>query len=697
MSAATAALDVAALSRDQARSELARLAAAILRHDRAYYVDDAPKITDAEYDALRRRNGAIEARWPELVRNDSPSARVGAPPASGFRKVRHPQPMLSLDNVFTDAELQEFADRVRKFLNLDPAAEVAVAAEPKIDGLSASLRYEDGELVAGATRGDGRDGEDVTRNLRTLAAVPKRLLGRPPARLEVRGEVYFPVAAFERLNADQRAAGKRAFVNPRNAAAGSVRQIDPAVTAERDLGFYVHSWGEVSEPLGGTVTEARDRLSGFGFEVTPGTAVCRQVADMVAYAERLYAGRAELGFDVDGIVYKVDRLDWQARLGASSRAPRHSVARKFPAERAKTRIRSIDVQVGRTGALTPVAGLRPVTVGGVVVARATLHNRDEIERLDVRAGDLVTVQRAGDVIPQIVAVDHAARPEKSEAFGFPERCPSCGSPVVREPDEVVIRCPAGRACEAQAFQQLVHFVSRNAFAIDGLGERQLRAFWDRGDVREPADIFRRADDEAWLEALGGEKGWGATSVHNLRTAIRGARDIAFERFLFALGIRHIGQGNAAQLARATESLDRLMALAAAAQDAEAPAYAELAGVDGIGAAQIRSLAAYFGDPATRAVVERLLAAGVKVADAEAPGDDSPLAGRTLVFTGTLAALSRNEAKARAEARGARVASAVSAKTDYLVAGDGGGAKRRKAEALDVAVLDEAAFRELLEG
>ena len=697
MSAATAALDVAALSRDQARSELARLAAAILRHDRAYYVDDAPKITDAEYDALRRRNGAIEARWPDLVRNDSPSARVGAPPASGFRKVRHPQPMLSLDNVFTDVELQEFVDRVRKFLNLDPAAEVAVAAEPKIDGLSASLRYEDGELVAGATRGDGRDGEDVTRNLRTLAAVPKRLGGRPPARLEVRGEVYFPVAAFERLNADQRAAGKRAFVNPRNAAAGSVRQIDPAVTAERDLGFYVHSWGEVSEPLGGTVTEARDRLSGFGFEVTPGTAVCRRVADMVAYAERLYAGRAELGFDVDGIVYKVDRLDWQARLGASSRAPRHSVARKFPAERAKTRILSIDVQVGRTGALTPVAGLRPVTVGGVVVARATLHNRDEIERLDVRAGDLVTVQRAGDVIPQIVAVDHAARPEGSAAFGFPERCPSCGSPVVREPDEVVIRCPAGRACEAQAFQQLVHFVSRNAFAIDGLGERQLRAFWDRGDVREPADIFRRADDEAWLEALGGEKGWGATSVHNLRTAIHGARDIAFERFLFALGIRHIGQGNAAQLARATESVGRLMALAAAAQDAEAPAYAELAGVDGIGAAQIRSLAAYFGDRATRAVVERLLAAGVHVADAEAPGDDSPLAGRTLVFTGTLAALSRNEAKARAEARGARVASAVSAKTDYLVAGDGGGAKRRKAEALDVAVLDEAAFRELLEG
>ena len=551
--------------------------------------------------------------------------------------------------------------------------------------------------MVGATRGDGRDGEDVTRNLRTLAAVPTRLQGDPPARLEVRGEVYFPIAAFDRLNADQLAAGKRAFVNPRNAAAGSVRQIDPAVTAERDLGFYVHSWGEVSEPLGGTVTAARKRLAALGFAVTPGTAVCPGVADMVAYADRLYAGRAELGFDVDGIVYKVDRLDWQERLGASSRAPRHSVARKFPAERAMTRIRSIDVQVGRTGALTPVASLKSVTVGGVVVARATLHNRDEIDRLDVRVGDLVTVQRAGDVIPQIVAVDRDARPATSAAFAFPERCPVCRRPVVREPDEVVIRCPAGRACDAQAFQQLVHFVGRNAFAIDGLGERQLRAFWDRSDIREPADIFRRADDETWLKALVSEKGWGATSVHNLRAAIHGARDVAFERFLFALGIRHIGQGNAAQLARATESLARLIELVDQAHDPATPAYGELAGVDGIGAAQIRSLVAYFTDPSTRAIVEHLLEAGVNVANAEAPPDDSPLAGRSLVFTGTLAGLSRNEAKARAEAHGARVASAVSAKTDYLVAGDGSGAKRRKAEELGIAVLDEVAFRELLEG
>ncbi|MCY3856090.1 MAG: NAD-dependent DNA ligase LigA [Rhodospirillales bacterium] len=696
MTAGTAAIAVAALSREEARSELARLAAAILRHDRAYYIDDTPKISDADYDALRRRNSSIEERWPELVRNDSPSERVGAPPTSGFHKVRHPLPMLSLDNVFTDDELQEFVDRVRKFLNLDPAAEIAIAAEPKIDGLSASLRYDDGELAVGATRGDGRDGEDVTRNLRTIAAVPKRLQGRPPARLEVRGEVYFPIESFHRLNAEQLAAGKRAFVNPRNAAAGSVRQIDPVITAERDLGFFVHSWGETSEALGETVTEARERLAGFGFNVTPGTEVCRDIDAMVRFAEQLYADRSELGFDVDGIVYKVDRLDWQQRLGASTRAPRHSVARKFPAERAKTRILSIDVQVGRTGALTPVASLQPVTVGGVVVGRATLHNRDEIDRLDVREGDLVTVQRAGDVIPQVVDVDLDGRPETSASFEFPEQCPACGRPVEREPDEVVTRCPGGRACEAQAFQQLVHFVSRNAFAIDGLGERQLRAFWDRGDIREPADIFRVADDEQWLQALSDEKGWGPTSVHNLRAAIHGARDVALERFLFALGIRHVGQGNAAQLARAAESLGRLMALAECARDPETPEYAELAGVDGIGTAQIRALVEHFTDPSTRAVVDNLRAAGVNVQDAEAPAADSPLSGRTLVFTGTLAGLSRNEAKARAEALGARVASAVSAKTDYLVAGEGGGAKRRRAEALNIKVLDEAAFQELLE-
>lgn len=696
MTGGTATIAVEALDCCQARRELARLAAAILRHDRAYYVDDAPKIPDSEYDELRRRNTAIEARWPDLVRNDSPGGRVGAPPASGFRKVRHPQPMLSLDNVFTNDELQEFVERVRRFLNLEPSEEIAVAAEPKIDGLSASLIYENGRLVAAATRGDGREGEDVTRNLRTIATIPERLEGNPPAHLEVRGEVYFPIESFHRLNTEQLAAGKRTFVNPRNAAAGSVRQIDPVITAERDLGFFVHSWGEVSDSLGATVAKARDRLAGFGFEVTPRTCTCSTLDAMVAYGEWLYAERPDLGFDVDGIVYKVDRLDWQHRLGSSSRAPRHSAARKFPAEQAKTRVAAIEVQVGRTGALTPVAILKPVTVGGVVVGRATLHNRDEIERLDARVGDLVTVQRAGDVIPQIVDVDREARSEESESFDFPGLCPACGRPAVREPGEVVVRCTGGRDCDAQAFQQLVHFVSRNAFAIDGLGERQLQAFGERGAIREPADIFRFVDDDGRIQALSEEKGWGPTSAHNLRNAIRAAADISFERFLFALGIRHVGQGNSVQIARATESLVRLRELAERARSPESPTYAELLAMDGIGEAQVQSLVDYFTDPESRAVVDHLLEAGVTVRNAEAPARDSVLSGRTLVFTGTLHDVSRNEAKARAEALGARVASAVSAKTDYLVTGEDGGSKRKRADELNVKIIDEAAFLQLLE-
>ena len=604
--------------------------------------------------------------------------------------------MLSLDNVFSDAELDEFTGRVRRFLNLASDETIEVTAEPKIDGLSASLLYVDGALEVAATRGDGREGEDVTRNLRTISTVPKQLRGNPPSRLEVRGEVYFPIAAFRSLNTAQLAAGKRAFVNPRNAAAGSVRQLDPAITAERELGFFVHSWGKVSSPLGRNVSEARERLAGWGFEVTPETRVCQDLEAMVAYTEYLYARRSELGFDVDGIVYKVNRLDWQERLGASSRAPRHSVARKFPAERAKTRITGIEVQVGRTGALTPVAILKAVTVGGVVVSRATLHNRDEIERLDVRVDDLVTVQRAGDVIPQIIEVDRDARPEGSKPFVFPDRCPACDRPVARETGEVAVRCPGGRACPAQAFQQLVHFVSRHALAIDGLGERQLQAFWDRGIIREPADIFRMADNEERLKALGDEKGWGATSVRNLREAIHAAREVSLERFLFALGIRHVGQGNASHFARSTESLSRLMDLADKGADRDSAAFNELVAIDGIGEVQVESLVDYFTQSETRDVVANLLDAGLMVQDAEPPEADTALSGRTLVFTGTLAGLTRNEAKARAEARGARVSSAVSAKTDYVVAGEGGGSKRRKAEELGVTILDEAGFRELLD-
>lgn len=690
------AKDARALDRAEARAELARLAAEILRHDRAYYADDDPKIEDAAYDLLLRRNAEIEGRFPDLVRNDSPSLRVGAEPAAGFRKVVHRRPMLSLDNAFDDDGVAAFLERVRRFLALGEDEPLAVFAEPKIDGLSASLAYEDGALAVGATRGDGREGEDVTLNLRALGPVPERLPADAPRRLEVRGEVFLPVGAFERVNEELRAEGRKPFANPRNAAAGSVRQMDPAVTAGRGLGFFVHSWGEVSDPLGATVAEARARLEGLGFTPTPRGRLCRSLEEMLAYREELYAERAGLDYDVDGIVFKVDRLDWQERLGAASRAPRHSLACKFPAERAKTLLRAIGVQVGRTGALTPVAELAPVTVGGVVVARATLHNQDEIGRLDAREGDTVTVQRAGDVIPQVVEVDLGRRPEGAEPFAFPGKCPSCGRKAVRSEGEVVARCPGGRACGAQAFAQLVHFVGRGAFDIEGLGEKQLRDFRDRREIVEPADIFRLAADDAKCAEVAARKGWGELSVRNLRAAVDARRTVPLERFLYALGIRHLGQANAAQIARAAGSVERLLELAEGAGDEEGGAFAELAAADGVGEAQVRSLAAFFADPASRRMVEGLLAE-VKVEDARQPAADSPLSGRTVVFTGTLVGMTRGEAKARAEAQGARVASSVSPRTDYLVAGEGGGAKGRKAAELGVAVLDEKGFRKLLGG
>lgn len=690
------AKDARSLDRAEARAELARLAVEILRHDRAYYAGDAPKIDDAAYDLLRRRNDEIEGRFPDLVRNDSPSLRVGAEPAAGFRKVVHRRPMLSLDNAFDDDGVAAFLERVRRFLALGADEPLAVFAEPKIDGLSASLAYEDGALVVGATRGDGREGEDVTLNLRALGPVPERLPAGAPRRLEVRGEVFLPVGAFGRVNEELRAEGRKPFANPRNAAAGSVRQMDPAVTAARGLGFFVHSWGEVSDPLGATVAEARTRLEGLGFTATPRGRLCRSLDEMLAYREELYAERAGLDYDVDGIVFKVDRLDWQERLGAASRAPRHSLACKFPAERAKTLLRAIGVQVGRTGALTPVAELAPVTVGGVVVARATLHNQDEIGRLDAREGDTVTVQRAGDVIPQVVEVDLGRRPGGTKPFAFPEKCPSCGRKAVRGEGEVVARCPGGRACGAQAFAQLVHFVGRGAFDIEGLGEKQLRDFRDRGEIVEPADIFRLAADDAKCAEVAARKGWGELSVRNLRAAVDARRTIPLERFLYALGIRHLGQTNAAQIARAAGSAKRLLALAEGAGDEEGWAFAELAAADGVGEAQVRSLAAFFADPASRRMAEDLLAE-VEVEDARQPAADSPLSGRTVVFTGTLAGMTRGEAKARAEAQGARVASSVSPRTDYLVAGEGGGAKGRKAAEIGVAVLDEEGFRKLLGG
>ncbi len=694
---------VAELDRDEARAELARLAATILRHDRAYHLQDAPKVSDAAYDKLRKRNEEIEVRFPDLLRNDSPSLRVGALPAKGFRKVRHRSPMLSLDNAFGENEVAVFLERVRRFLGFSKDEPLDVFAEPKIDGLSASLTYENGKLAVGATRGDGKEGEDVKLNLQTIETIPESLPPAAPSFLEVRGEVYLSIDAFERVNGELHAQGKKIFANPRNVAAGSIRQMDPAVTAKRELGFFVHSWGESSEPLGITVGEVRKKLAEFGFKPTPRSRQCSTFEEMCAYQEELYTERPHLGFDVDGIVFKVDRLDLQDRLGAATRAPRHSLASKFPAEKAKTELRSIEIQVGRTGALTPVANLKPVTVGGVVVQRATLHNKDEVQRLDVRKGDTITVQRAGDVIPQIVEVDLERRPQGAKPFDFPDKCPSCGRKAEQGEGEVITRCPGGRDCEAQKFAQLVHFVGRGAFDIDGVAENQLREFWDLHGLRDPSDLFALAADEKKTAAFAERRGWGELSIRNFKEAVEARRKIPFGNFLYSLGIRHVGQANAIQIARATGSVQRLLELADGARnkdglmDEESEAFVELLSIDGVGKAQAYSLIEFFTDPASRKMIKNLLER-IMVEDAAPPAiTDSQLSGKTFVFTGTLETITRNEAKSRVEALGGRVSSALSTRTDYLVTGEGGGGKRKKAEDLKVETLDEKAFRALIKG
>lgn len=677
---------VEALTEAEAAAELARLAAEIAAHDRAYYQEDAPRIPDAAYDALRARNAAIEARFPGLVRTDSPSRRVGAPPAEGFGKIRHARPMLSLDNGFAAEDARAFEARVRRFLGLPPEIPIAYTAEAKIDGLSLSLRYEAGRLVSAATRGDGAEGEDVTANARTIAEIPQLLDGAAPAVLEVRGEVYMRWADFEALNAQQAAAGERLFANPRNAAAGALRQLDPAVTASRRLRFYAHGWGEVSSPLAATQFEAMGALAGLGFPVSDTLVRVEGIEAALAVHEALLIRRPDLGFDIDGTVFKVDRLDWQERLGAVSRTPRWALAQKFPAEQAITRLLAIDIQVGRTGALTPVARLEPVSVGGVVVTSATLHNEDEIARRDVRVGDLVRVQRAGDVIPQILGV---ATPEAEHArlapFRFPDHCPECGSAAVREPGEVVRRCTGGLICPAQRFERLRHFVSRRAMDIEGLGGRTLADFlaWDW--VRGPADIFRLP---ARAEALAAKPGWGAQSVQRLMAAIEARRTPPLDRFLYALGIRHIGEVTARDLARRYGSWARL---AAALDELVAVAPADRAGliaVPGVGPEVARALADFWAEPHNRALVADLLEE-VQPAAVTAETRASAVAGKTLVFTGTLESMSRDEARATAERLGARVAASVSARTDLVVAGRDAGAKRARAEALGVPVIGEA--------
>jgi DNA ligase (NAD+) len=686
--------DVGALTEAEAGEELARLAAEIAEHDRHYYMQDAPVISDAEYDALRRRNEAIEERFPDLKRADSPSERIGAAPASGFGKVTHAQPMLSLANAFSDGDLAEFVARVRRFLRLDEAEHVALMAEPKIDGLSAALRYEKGELVLGATRGDGATGEDITANLRTLDDIPKKLKGKGwPEVFEVRGEVYMRRDDFLALNAEREKAGKELYVNPRNTAAGSVRQLDPKVTAARPLRFFAYSTGELSAPVAESQDELLARFEDFGLRINPLSKLCDDLDGAQAFYDELVESRAELDYDIDGIVYKVNRFDWQNRLGTVSRAPRWAVARKFPAEQATTRLDSIEIQVGRTGALTPVAHLEPVTVGGVVVARATLHNADEIARKDIRVGDTVVIQRAGDVIPQVVRVVEDKRPKNAKPYEFPDHCPICGSLAIREAGEAVTRCTGGLICEAQTVERLKHLVSRDAFDIEGFGAKHIRDFHEAGLVREPADIFRLHEKRDELVA---REGWGEQSVARLLQAIDARREIGLDRFIYALGIRQIGLTTARLLARTYGSLANWRAQMEQAADRDSEAWAALLDIDGIGEVVADDLVGFWAEPHNRAVVDALLDE-VTPQDMAAAQSDTPVSGKTVVFTGTLERMTRSEAKARAEALGAKVAGSVSARTDYVVAGPGAGSKLKKAEELGVEVLSEEDWLEMIGG
>ena len=685
-----------------ARAEHARLATVIAAHDVAYHRDDAPTVSDAEYDALRRRLTAIEAVFPVLHTTTSPTASVGAKPSEKFATIRHRVPMLSLGNVFADDEVTEFMARVRRFLGLGAEAPLSVTAEPKIDGLSCSLRYEAGRLVGAATRGDGHAGEDVTANVRTVSAIPQTLVGSDiPDVLEVRGEIFMTKDDFAALNARQREAGRPAFANPRNSAAGSLRQLDPAITAARPLQFFAYAWGEASSLPAATQSGMIAAFARFGLPTNPLSQVCDTAEALIMRYRDIEVLRSTLPYDIDGVVYKVDDLAYQTRLGFVSRAPRWAVAHKFPAERATTMLLAIDIQVGRTGSLTPVAKLAPVTVGGVVVENATLHNEDEIRRKDVRVGDTVRLQRAGDVIPQIIEVLLDLRPEGAEPYRFPDTCPACGSAAIREIDEktgtadVVRRCTGGLVCPAQAVERLRHFVSRNAFDIEGLGDRQIELFYSEGLIRTPADIFALEDrDNAGLTKLAHRDGFGATSVRNLFAAISGRRMVTLNRLLYGLGIRHVGETNARRLARHFGTIEALRAAALAGVEAGSEGRADLRAIDGLGDVVAEALADFFAEPHNEAELDRLLAA-ITIEPMEAVAATSPVAGQTIVFTGTLERMTRDEAKARAESLGAKVSGSVSKKTDLVVAGPGAGSKRTKAAAFGIKVISEDEWLDLV--
>jgi len=671
------------LTQAEAANRLMRLAREIARHDKLYHDQDAPEISDAEYDALVRENRELEERFPQLVRADSPSKRLGAAPTSALAKVAHARPMLSLDNAFAPEEVEEFVARVKRFLKLPPDAFVAFTAEPKIDGLSCSLRYEKGELVLGATRGDGTVGEDVTQNVRTIGDVPQRIANAPHV-LEVRGEVYMSKADFEALNERQEAAGGKIFANPRNAAAGSLRQKDPSITASRPLRFLAHGWGEISEPLAETQLDAMKRIEGFGIPVTDLLVRCNSVEEMLAHYRAIEKARADLPFDIDGVVYKVDRLDYQERLGQVARAPRWGLAHKFPAEKAETTLEAIDIQVGRTGKLTPVGRLKPVGVGGVIVANVTLHNRDEIQRLGLRIGDRVRIQRAGDVIPQVV--ENLTRDEPRPAYEFPTRCPMCDSEAVAEEGEVDVRCTGGLICPAQRFERLRHFVSRGALDIEGLGEKSIAEFIELGWLSSPAGIFRLRDHR---DELLGREGWKEKSVDNLLAAIEAKRRPDGPRFLFGLGIRHVGIVTARDLLKCFGTIEELRRVALADGGEE-----ELSSVQGVGPIVAEAVHDFFHEKHNQQVLDDLLSEvspQAFVSDAK----QTEWSGKTIVFTGSLETVSRDEAKAQAERLGARAAGSVSAKTDLVVAGPGAGSKLKKAEELGIRVVNEAEWARIV--
>ena len=707
------------LSSAEAEKELDKLAREIAGHDRRYHAEDAPTISDADYDTLRRRNAEIEARFPLLVRPDSPSHRVGAKASEKFAKIVHAKPMLSLDNAFSDEDVGDFIGRVRRFLGMKENEEIAVTAEPKIDGLSASLRYEKGLFVQGATRGDGSEGEDITANLRSISDIPLRLKGKPPAVLEVRGEVYMTHKGFEALNRRQEKEGKQTYANPRNSAAGSVRQLDPAITAGRALNFFAYTWGEISELPAKSQSGMLEKFAQYGFAVNPLTRRCENLDQILKYYREIEGKRARLGYDIDGVVYKVDRLDLQERLGFVSRSPRWAIAHKFPAEQAETVLEDIEIQVGRTGKLAPVARLRPVTVGGVVVKNATLHNEDEIARKDVRIGDAVVIQRAGDVIPQIVRVILEKRPKNARPYKFPDRCPVCGSHAVREVDEktgkqdVDRRCTGGLICDAQTVERLKYFVARDAFDIEGLGGTMIELFHARGLLKEPADIFaltekpekvskilaehraalsetrRAAEGKEPVKTKKKEEEREDKVVDNLMAAIEARRKIGLDRLINALGIRHVGDTTARLIARHYRTVNAFLKGMESDE-----ARAELESLEGIGGVVAEAICDFFDEPHNVKALNRLLE-WLDVTPMAAPAKTAPVSGKTVVFTGTLEKMTRQEAKARAESLGAKVSGSVSAKTDIVVAGPGAGSKLKEAQKHNVQVLDEDAWLKLI--